>query len=108
MAMGQRKTQSGRKVDANQLSTLGQFTRSKLNPQVGILVDWMQEKNFIGEPFEWKNQGFEKFTPLFMQDMYDAAKEYGPAGALGASPAFFGVGVQTYKPKRKKLPSLPK
>ena len=46
----------------------------------------------------------ERLVPLYMQDVYDAAKEEGLGrGLIGVGiPGMFGVGTQTYSSNTKK------
>lgn len=87
------------------------FIEGKLAPVPGLITDLMRGQTLVGEPIA-SEQFYSKLIPLYMQDLVEAAKDSGLPGAAAVGlPAFFGVGVQTYKPTKTKktspLPALP-
>ncbi len=82
--------------------TFLRFLYSKLSPQLGLGVDVLRGETFVGDELKptketIKTQAFNRLVPLFIQDVVDATREYGPLGFVGALPAGFGVSVQTYE-----------
>lgn len=81
------------------LETVLKFFRNKLSPNTSFVVDYMDEKNAIGEPFEMDKAITDRVVPMFVGSVLDASKEYDPATAAAISvPGLFGVGVNTYTP----------
>ena len=125
LATGQKKsTGTGKVAEADRETILYNFFQSKQAPIVSIFLDLIAGQTYIGDPIyegelqlgaievpSWvRTMVFERFVPLFAQDMVDAIETDGMAGALAASPGFFGVGVVSYEAKRgtpSGLPSLP-
>lgn len=101
MATGETKsTRTGEIYDVNRLTDLLGFTRAKLAPVPGELVNQLQGKDFLGNPAErdpfhiiWNLYG-----PLSPQDVFEGYQDNGWMGALMAIPSIFGVGTQTYAP----------
>ena len=93
----------GRNKKINRLDTGLRFALQKASPSAGFVRDFLKGKNMVGEPFDLTNEAVNLLTPLFFQDMYDAISEDGMIGAIKGMPGAFGVGVQTYKPKKSKL-----
>ena len=102
LAAGKRKGPDGVIVDTDKLAGLGRFTRYKLSPPAALMMDWFLGETPIGEQFppgttqEALEQAFQRLTPLALQDLVEAVREYGMSGFM-AMPAFGGVGVQTYE-----------
>jgi hypothetical protein len=79
------------------LDVIKSFVRNKFSPNTSLLVDWRLGENAVGEEFDAKTEAVKRFVPLIMQDFYEQAQTDGVVeGALKASPAIMGVGVQTY------------
>lgn len=76
------------------------FLTNKFSPIASYVKEFMQGKDFKGEPFDAKKATVERFVPLFAQDILEAYEKEGLAGAAKTSPSFFGVGVQTYDPPK--------
>lgn len=99
---GQRKTFTGRIEPVAREDVAIRFTRSKLAPGPGTLVDIQTGETFIGEEVELSRAGigrilYNQFTPMTVDDTIEAGRQIGPEGAIVAAPlAFLGVGVQTY------------
>lgn len=79
------------------------FIEGKLAPIPALMNDLISgAKNYGGEDLTPSMVAKEKFIPLYIQDILEAYQDGGMGRAVGAGvPAFFGVGVQTYKDKPK-------
>lgn len=78
------------------------FFLNKLAPVPGLVSDWMEGSDAVGNPFEWKQAISTRMLPMASQDIADALNEWGPKGALMGIPGLFGWSVQTYEPKPPK------
>jgi hypothetical protein len=101
---GQRKSSSGRIYNVSRADTFGRFLRSKESPVAGLVHDVMTGSSFIGQDVDLSSAtagriAYEKFTPLFIQDVYDAVKQEGATGAVMAAPGFVGATVSSYGPE---------
>jgi hypothetical protein len=101
LVTNQRKDLGGGFYSADRMITLGRFFQGKLSPSASMLVDIMRGETFIGDELtatgaSLKAQAFNRLTPMFVQDLVDAVKEWGPKGAAFGILAGFGAGVQTY------------
>jgi N12 class adenine-specific DNA methylase len=100
----QRKTGKGQLVNmdnktptsGNRLSLALRFGESKLNPQTGLLVEWLRGSDYLGNKFEWGDALVQRAVPLYLQDAYDATRQMGWRGALVTLPGFYGVGTMSY------------
>lgn len=112
---GMQKSSYGGK---NQLELAWQFIQGKFAPTTALVADLMRGQTLVGEDVEFGGEMWNKFIPLYIQDMYDAYEDMGWGGVSGVgAPAFFGVGTQTFKARGKtgalglpilpELPSLP-
>lgn len=80
---------------------IARFLRSKLAPVPAIGVDVATGKNYVGEPIDAKYAA-KQVVPLAFGDIYDTMKERGvAAGTALALLSMFGMGIQTYEPKRR-------
>ncbi|QDP56934.1 MAG: hypothetical protein Unbinned2691contig1000_8 [Prokaryotic dsDNA virus sp.] len=78
---------------------LTQFFRNKLAPVPSYMVDGFMGENVIGEEFSAGNDILKRVVPMFAQDVYEMANEYGTAqGVAMSAPGIFGVGVQNFTP----------
>ncbi|MGB8510256.1 MAG: hypothetical protein WCD76_17900, partial [Pyrinomonadaceae bacterium] len=75
------------------------FMRSKLGPLPSYAVDVAAGKDYSGNPVEWKRRALQMAVPFVVNDLREGWKDSGAWGALKASPAVLGVGVNTYKEK---------
>ena len=73
------------------------FIRNKLAPIPGLLADLVSGKDFKGDPFDLPIALRERFTPMILQDVWEAVQEWGWYGIPVAAPSVFGVAVQTYE-----------
>ncbi len=89
---------SGDLSQSNIAATIGRFTRSKLDPGVpALFVDLALGSTFLGEELSPEQQLSDRFMPLSIQDILDAAAEEGLLGAVKSLPAFTGIGVQAFE-----------
>jgi len=94
LATGQVNT--GDKVeDRNRKTTAERFGRNKLSPLAGLIVDWMAEKNVLGEKFTWSQAAKDRVIPLIIQDLTELAQE-DPKLIPVILPGAFGIGIQSY------------
>jgi hypothetical protein len=105
---GERKTATGEIAKVNRGDTFARFLRSKESPVAGLVHDMWSGETFIGESSDLSKEtlartAFQKFTPLFVQDVIDAVKQEGAPGAALATPGFFGGGVTSYKAQPKPV-----
>ena len=102
-ATGQQKSpSSGRISETDRLSVLGRFMQSKLSPAAGFGVDVTRGETFMGDRIDFTpdsavSQAEQRLVPLSFQDMMEGYATGGRAGAVGAIPAFFGVGVTSFQ-----------
>ena len=82
------------------------FLSGKFSPFAGFVRDYLNGKNFEGEPFSLGKEGLDLITPLYAKDFYEAVKLDGTEGGLAVLPGIFGVGTQTYEAKPSKPGSL--
>ena len=78
------------------------FLSGKFSPFAGFVRDYLNGKNFEGEPFSLGKEGLDLITPLYAKDFYEAVKLDGVEGGLAVLPGIFGVGTQTYEAKPSK------
>jgi hypothetical protein len=103
LVMGVRKaTVTGSLYPAERWKTLTRAGQAKLAPGFGFLVDVMRQSTFIGEEIDFsgagiKAQAFNRLVPMFIQDVVDAVREQGVAGAGLAAPGLVGVGILSYE-----------
>lgn len=111
--MGQRKsTTTGEIISLNKdeypfttrKEVLLRFIEGKLAPVPALVNELMAgAKTWTGEDMTLKSVTFEKFVPMYIQDIADAYTDGSLERAVGvALPAFFGVGVQTWQSRKKK------
>lgn len=100
---GKRKsTTTGRLYDVARKDVISRFIQSKLSPHAGLMLDLWRGETFMGDKLRMETgpiakQFYERLTPLFFQDVIDAANYQGMGTATAIAPlAFHGVGVQTY------------
>ncbi len=100
---GMRKTtQTKRIVKVPRGDILWRFVQSKLSPPAGFALDMATGETFLGrklrlEPAIVGREAFERFVPLFVQDVIDAARFQGMSGlAMVVPTALHGVGAMTY------------
>jgi hypothetical protein len=86
------------------------FARSKLAPNVSLVLDWLDGQNMVGEKFQWRDQ-WTRVSPMIISDLIDtyrgAAEKHSREEAAAATAGAWllgavGFGVQTYGNKKKK------
>lgn len=96
------KTQSGRIIEGERSDTIWSFLQSKLGPAPAFVLDLMRGQTFYGDYVgldadSLSQQFYQRFTPLFIQDIIDALHYQGLYAGMRAAPlSFFGAGIQTY------------
>ncbi len=100
---GMRKTtQTKRIVKTPRGDILWRFVQSKLSPPAGMALDMATGETFLGKKLRFEpaiigRETFERFVPLFVQDVIDAARFQGMSGlAMVVPTALHGVGAMTY------------
>ncbi len=76
------------------------FAESKASPIASFAIALMKGQDITGEKVKVSKEVGKRFVPMVIQDVYDLAvedPELLPLAALGA----FGVGIQTYGPRRR-------
>lgn len=99
----------------------GGFLPSKASPVAGAVLESIKGVDFEGRPRTKLERAVDLFSPLPAKDFWETMQKEGLVkGALKASPALTGIGVQTYdevpEPKTKaeklarkfKLENIPK
>ena len=113
IATRERKTTEGEIVELtgkgfvdSPLDVATRFARYKLAPVTSLAVELVDGRTVFGEDITLSNEAYENSVPLYVQDLIDAVDEEGVEAlfTVGA-PAFFGVGVNTYKPRGKNTGS---
>jgi len=82
---------------------LGRFIGTKESPVASFAMGLLKGKGFAGKKFEVGKEAGLRFVSMVVQDMYDLYEERGLEGLLMASPAIFGIGVQTYAPNAEEI-----
>lgn len=101
---GDIKSLSGKEFPfRNRWDLLSRFGEQKMSPVAGLIRDAIKGKTFEGKDFEITDEMLNIMIPLYLQDMAQAIQEDGIEGAFKTMPAIFGVGTQTYKPKKQTL-----
>jgi len=108
---GERKaTDTGKIYDVDAGEVIGRFIQSKFSPPASLAMDLYKGQDFLGQDLSWEvsevaEQFYKRLTPLAIQDTADALYYQGlTGGAMAASLAFHGIGVQAYpKTLSKKL-----
>ena len=108
LAMGQGKgLRSGEIYTKDRLSTVLRYVQGKLSPIVGLGVELLSKKTFLGEPLPDRvstpegaiGYALGKIAPLVLEDVVDAIRFQGMGAGLAAFPlAFHGIGVSTFEP----------
>ncbi len=104
MATGERKTTgTGEIIQADRMQTVTRFLQTKLSPLAGLALDMNRGENFRGDELEGTPQAvigqiYERFTPLFLQDMADAIRYQGlgTESLVTSTLALHGVNTMTY------------
>jgi diguanylate cyclase (GGDEF)-like protein len=89
-------------------NAVGRYVRGKLSPLASFGADVAIGEDYIGDKTElwgdkWYKPGkaiYSRFMPLTIADIQQSWKDDGVVGVAKSLPAaFFGVGVNTYKPR---------
>jgi hypothetical protein len=110
IATAQRKTASGqiRNISGEEFpftprtGEIIKFLRNKLAPVPGLTWELIDGQKMYGGDITLKGEAMNKMVAMYIQDIYDASQDWGPSALFTVGvPAWFGVGVQHYKPKSK-------
>jgi len=107
----QKSISTGEIFKADRGEIIWRYIQTKLSPPAGFAVDAIRGETFLGEKltFEGKDiarEAFNRFVPLFIQDVHDAIRYQGMDGLSMVTPlAFHGIGAMTY-PKRASQETL--
>lgn len=93
---------TGRAYEANRGGTLGRFIRTKLAPLPAFITDLLLGTTVSGDELTFdgagiKDQVWERFVPMSIQDMWEAVEEHGLPGAAFAPVPVFGGSMATYE-----------
>ncbi|HEY1757961.1 MAG TPA: hypothetical protein VGG72_21505 [Bryobacteraceae bacterium] len=81
-----------------------EYGRDHLAPVVSTLVDWAAGSNVVGQPFSWKQEAYQEFTPLVGQAFYDMytndRQTFDKVWPL--IPSIFGYSTSSEAPAKKK------
>jgi hypothetical protein len=78
------------------------FVEAKEAPIASFVTDWLEGRNFEGQPFNAGKEVAARFIPMAAGDVKDAMDELGIGpGIAAAAPGMVGLGVQTYGPSVK-------
>jgi|ETN02SMinimDraft_2_1059926.scaffolds.fasta_scaffold05453_2 hypothetical protein len=95
---------TGKGFTDSPLNIIGRFARYKLAPVPSLIFELIDGQTIFGEDVKLKTEVAENTIPLYFQDLIDAMNEEGTEAIFTVGlPAFFGVGVNTYKSKSKSL-----
>jgi len=78
------------------LGIMGRALEYKEAPVISFATALLKNQDVFGQKPNWGAEVINRFTPMVVQDMYDLYKERGLVGIGMATPAIFGIGVQTY------------
>jgi hypothetical protein len=78
------------------IGIVGRFGKGKLSPAAAFIMTLMSGQSDAEGRVDIPSEVLELVTPMALQDLYDLYNERGKEGIPMATPAFFGVGVQTY------------
>ena len=71
----------------------------KTSPSAGFVIKLMKGRDYKGKPVKVTDEMLEMIYPLVAKDIYDIWQDDPSHLPLGI-PAMFGMGVQTYEPKK--------
>jgi hypothetical protein len=78
------------------LDILTTWGKGKMSPLPSTAMQVLQGENYEGRKPRVKMESLLYFTPLMIQNTYDASKDPESAGLLGAFPDFVGMGTNSY------------
>lgn len=85
------------------MSPLATFAREKLAPVPSTVINLVTGRDAVGQSVTIEGQLVQDVTPLIISDVYQAMKDQGVKALFTVGiPSAFGVGVQSYQPKKKK------
>ncbi len=97
---------SGKFGSPNLLTNAGKFTRSKLSPIPGAIVDLLLGTDLNGDKVTIPSEVKKNIIPLFAQDIADGFADGGYiTAALNGLASEAGIGVQTYNNTKTTTPA---
>jgi len=81
------------------LDVTSRFLRSKAGPVPSFFVDYFDEKDYEGKPFDLTRAAVDRVTPMMWGDMVEAFQREGLGGPLMLSPGGVGFGARYFEPK---------
>lgn len=111
---GQLEHLSGGFVGRSRLDVLSQFAKGKLAPVPSFATDVLSGQQFSGNPLDFSinpadtnSEISSHYLPLLAQDIISLQQQtHSPLAAAGGGLlSAFGVGIQSYSPKKKKAKS---
>jgi hypothetical protein len=113
LASGVKKTARGRNIDLrsgkymeeNVPSVLGNFGRSKLAPIPGSTLDWLSGWDYVGNKVTTKSALKNMIFPMTADDLVASMKEENvPQARIMELMSLFGAGLQTYDANKRNAP----
>ena len=97
VSQGKTKLSTGEIADMNRGEAVLRFVRSKTSPPVGAMWDVITGETAIGEDVTPGKQAYDRFVPITIQDIRDAAREGGWLhGVIAGALSTVGVGTTSY------------
>lgn len=81
------------------------FAEYKEAPVFSFATELLRGQTVFGEEPKWGEEIANRFIPMVTQDIFDLYKEWGPGKLPLAVLPWFGVGLQTYGPRRTPTPT---
>ncbi len=79
------------------VGVIGSFLRYKLSPMFGTVLNLLEGKDPVGQPFGPEDLPRNLLVPLAMREVFETIQEQGLARGTALSVlAIFGMGIQTY------------
>ena len=75
---------------------ISRFLEYKQSPMISFATNLIRGQTSLGEKTDVPTEVMNRVIPMVLRDTYDLYKEEGLKGIPMASPAIFGVGVQSY------------
>jgi hypothetical protein len=88
-----------RKVSPPEL--IGQQITSGVAPGPAYAYEQLKGESVSGYPIDRSERAILGVSPLIIEDVYDAMKQYGLIGISTAIPTFLGEGTSTYSSSEK-------
>jgi hypothetical protein len=87
-------------TETSALEAVGSFATNKSSPVASLVVDFLRQQDFKGDPVNLKDAVVSRTLPIMVQDIYEAGQKYGYLeGTARMAPAVFGVSASDYMSK---------